>query len=187
MIIVENLRVILTDTFCVTAVSQSHLSQLIEASAVLLRYIVRKLETATNSETKLLLPALLSLAVGRSQELDMEQMILASILKNAKCPEKFADKSMSASTLPSSTAVSATVAGSSAAAGSSSGPTGATSSSGSGNESNGSANAKAESKRSRSDLSTVILQQLTTPLNASLTSHAWTPLSEEPIDCTVSI
>lgn len=73
----------------------------------------------------------------------MEQMILASILKNAKFPEK-------------------------------SQPSGATEKE----------TSKAEAKRSRSDLSTVILQQLTTPLGASLT-HSWTPLSEEPVDCTV--
>lgn len=138
---------------CPLAVSQSHLAQLIEASSVLIRYIVQKLGTATNSETKLLLPALISMAVGRSQDLDMEQMILASILKNAKFPEKFADKSPSCS---------------SASSGDKDG-------------------AKSEAKRSCADLSTVILQQLTTPLGAASVAHAWTPLSEEPVDCTVSV
>lgn len=39
-------------------------------------------------------------------------------------------------------------------------------------------------KRSRSDLSTVILQQLTTPLGLTNVC-AWTPLSEELADCSV--
>lgn len=43
---------------------------------------------------------------------------------------------------------------------------------------------KSEMKRSRSDLSTVILQQLTTPLGAGAFTFA--TLSEEQIDCTVS-
>lgn len=120
---------------------------------------MHKLSTATTSETKLLLPSCISLAVGRSQDLDMEQMILASILKNAKFPEKFADKSP-------------------AGAGGSGGA-------GSGTEKDGGGGSKAESKRSRSDLSTVILQQLTTPLGGKV-AHTWAPLSEEPIDCTVS-
>lgn len=152
-----------TDTyFCshLLAVSQAHLGQLIEASGVLIRYIVQKLSTATNSETKLLLPTVISLAVGRSQDMEIEQLILASILKNAKLPEKFADKSPAASGSGTS------------------GGIGAGSGGGSDKET------KTESKRSRSDLSTVILQQLTTPLGGRV-SHAWTPLSEEPIDCTV--
>lgn len=121
---------------------------------------MNKLSTATYSETKLLLPSCISLAVGRSQDLDMEQMILASILKNAKFPEKFADKS----------------------------PAGASGSGGAGTgteKDGGTGGSKAESKRSRSDLSTVILQQLTTPLGGKV-AHTWAPLSEEPIDCTVS-
>lgn len=40
-------------------------------------------------------------------------------------------------------------------------------------------------KRSRSDLSSVILQQLTTPLG-STNACVWTPLSEEIADCSVS-
>ena len=40
-------------------------------------------------------------------------------------------------------------------------------------------------KRSRSDLSTVILQQLTTPLGSNLIPRTnW--LSEDPVDCSVS-
>lgn len=44
---------------------------------------------------------------------------------------------------------------------------------------------KCEIKASRSDLSSVILQQLTTPLGVS--SYVWTPLSEELTDCSVSV
>lgn len=42
---------------------------------------------------------------------------------------------------------------------------------------------KSEMKRSRSDLSTVILQQLTTPLGKATT--CWTPLTEDLADYTV--
>lgn len=45
---------------------------------------------------------------------------------------------------------------------------------------------KAEMKRSRSDLLTVILQQLSTSLANTATSTTWNPLSEESADCTVS-
>lgn len=46
-------------------------------------------------------------------------------------------------------------------------------------------NPKSEMNRSRSDLSTVILQQLTTPLGIG-TSFPWAPLSEEQTDCSVN-
>lgn len=44
---------------------------------------------------------------------------------------------------------------------------------------------KSEMKRSRSDLLTVILQQLSTSF-ANTSPTAWNPLSEETADCTVS-
>lgn len=43
---------------------------------------------------------------------------------------------------------------------------------------------KCEIKASRSDLSSIILQQLTTPLGVS-NAYVWTPLSEELADCSV--
>lgn len=43
---------------------------------------------------------------------------------------------------------------------------------------------KSEIKRSRSDLSTVIFQQLTAPLEAG--KNSWSPLSDEITDCAVS-
>lgn len=44
---------------------------------------------------------------------------------------------------------------------------------------------KSELKRSRSDLLTVILQQLSTSFGSASTD-SWNPLSEESADCTVS-
>lgn len=63
------------------------MAQVIEASGVLIRYILVKLERATNAEIKLLLPALKSLCEGRSQDKDFDHIILSSILRNAKYPE----------------------------------------------------------------------------------------------------
>lgn len=45
---------------------------------------------------------------------------------------------------------------------------------------------KSEMKRSRSDLLTVILQQLSTSIG-NTNAASWNPLSEEVADCTVSI
>lgn len=61
--------------------------QVIEASGVLIRYILAKLEKGTNVEIKLLLPALKSMCEGRSQDKDLDHIILSSILQNAKYPE----------------------------------------------------------------------------------------------------
>lgn len=44
---------------------------------------------------------------------------------------------------------------------------------------------KSELKRSRSDLSTVILQQLTTPFGSG--GLTWAPLNEEQSDCSVCL
>ena len=67
--------------------SQSDIAQIIEASGVLLKLILKKLETASNLEIKLLLPALKSLCEGRSQDKDFDHVIASSILRNAKFPE----------------------------------------------------------------------------------------------------
>lgn len=60
---------------------------MIDASGVLIRYILAKLEKSTNAEIKLLLPALKSLSEGRCQDKDFDQIVLSSILRNAKFPE----------------------------------------------------------------------------------------------------
>lgn len=138
------------------------MAQVIEASGVLIRYILAKLLSATIAETKLLLPALKSLCEGRSQDKDFDHIILSSILRNAKYPEHLkaatAGKSMKKKVLDFRMLTLIL-----------------------GNEKDSS---KAEMKRSRSDLSTVILQQLTTPMGLT-TAGAWTPLSEELADCSV--
>lgn len=61
--------------------------QITEACGVLIKYILNKFEKSTNSETKLLLPALKSLCEGKSQDQDFDQIVLSSILRNAKYPE----------------------------------------------------------------------------------------------------
>ena len=61
--------------------------QITEACGVLIRYILNKFEKSTNSETKLLLPALKALCEGKSQDQDLDQIVLSSILRGAKYPE----------------------------------------------------------------------------------------------------
>lgn len=61
--------------------------QVIEATGILIMYMLAKLEKATNAETKLILPALKSFCEGRSQEKDFDQIILTSILRNARFPD----------------------------------------------------------------------------------------------------
>lgn len=61
--------------------------QITEACSVLIRYILNKIEKATISETKLLLPALKSLCEGKSQDQDFDQIVLSSILRKATFPE----------------------------------------------------------------------------------------------------
>lgn len=119
------------------------MSQIIDAANILIRYMIPKLEKATNAEIKLLLPALKCLSGGKSQEQGFDYIVLSSILRNAKLPEN-------------------------------------TKSSVTGSEKDSS---KIEMKRSRSDLSTVILQQLTTPLGKS--TACWQPLTEDVADYTV--
>lgn len=130
----------------VLAVCQNQILQITEACGVLIRYILNKFEKSTNSETKLLLPALKSLCEGKSQDQDFDQIVLSSILRNAKYPEHKTN-----------------VTG--------------------GTEKD---SPKSEMKRSRSDLLTVILQQLSTSIGGS-TPTTWNPLSEDVADCTVSV
>lgn len=127
------------------AVCQNQILQITEACGVLIRYILNKFENLSNSETKLLLPALKSLCEGKSQDQDFDQIVLSSILRNAKYPEHKTN-----------------VTG--------------------GTEKD---SPKSEMKRSRSDLLTVILQQLSTSIGGS-TPTTWNPLSEDVADCTVS-
>lgn len=126
-------------------VCQSQLLQVTESCGILIRYILNKFEKSTNSETKLLLPALKSLCQGKSQDQDFDQIVLSSILRNAKYPEH--KPNVSGSTEKDSP--------------------------------------KSEMKRSRSDLLTVILQQLSSSIT-SQTPSTWNPLSEDVADCTVS-
>lgn len=68
-------------------VCQSQMPHVIEATNILIRYILSKLKKATNAEIKLLLPALKSLCEGKSQDQDFDQIVFALILRNAKLPE----------------------------------------------------------------------------------------------------
>lgn len=119
---------------------------MLEASSILIRHILSRLNSSTVSEIKWLLPPLKALCEGKQQTQGFDHVVLASILKNSKFPEH-------------------------------------TKSNVSGSDKD---SPKSEMKRSRSDLSTVILQQLTTPLSAANISNTWAPLSEELTDCTVS-
>ncbi|KAJ6631770.1 Protein purity of essence [Pseudolycoriella hygida] len=131
------------------SISQSNLPIITEASSIIIRFIISKLEKPLNSDTKLFLPkflpALKCLCEGRSLSKDEDVATLTTILRNAKCPEH----------VKSATST---------------------------NEKD----SKCEIKASRSDLSSVILQQLTTPLGVS-NAYVWTPLSEELTDCSVGV
>lgn len=69
------------------SVTKNHTTYVTEASAVLIQYILDKLKRATITETKLLLPALKSLALGQCDEPDNELTLLMSLLKNSTLPE----------------------------------------------------------------------------------------------------
>lgn len=123
---------------------------------MLIRFILTKLSKASVFEIKWLLPPLKSLCESKT--------ILASSASNASLSTvlKF-DHVVVASILKSSKFpdVSKSIVG------------------GGDKES-----PKSEIKRSRSDLSSVILQQLTLPLEVG--NNTWAPLSEELTDCSVS-
>ncbi|XP_055857167.1 protein purity of essence [Episyrphus balteatus] len=125
-------------------VCQTQVPQMIEASSVLSRFILNRLNKLSVFEIKWMLPALKSLCEGKQRLAGFDHATVASILRATKFPD--ASKSI--------------VSGSS-----------------------DKDSPKSEIKRSRSDLSSVILQQLTAPLEVG-NPNAWAPLSEELTDCT---
>lgn len=159
--------------------------QIHEACAILIRFIILRLSKVSVYEMKWLLPALKSLCEGKSNTqttangsnnssntsnvnvpisnvggstgniLQFDYNVVAAVLKSSKYPEN---------------AKSIVSASSSAATGS---------------NASDKDSPKSEIKRSRSDLSSVIIQQLTAPLEAG--KITWAPLSEEQIDCSVNI
>lgn len=150
--------------FLLFAVCQTQISQLHDASAVLIRFILFRLPKVSVYEIKWLLVALKMLCEGRenaangSGSAQFDYNSVAAVLKSAKHPES------------TSKSISSSSSNSSAGGGS-----------GAGTEKE---SPKSEIKRSRSDLSTVILQQLLAPLEPG--KMTWVPLSEEISDCTVS-
>ncbi|EDW12890.2 uncharacterized protein Dmoj_GI22475 [Drosophila mojavensis] len=143
----------------IKSICQTQISQLHDASAVLIRFILFRLPKVSVYEIKWLLGALKMLCEGRESvtqgsPTQFDYNGVAAVLKSAKHPESNS-KSISSSSC-TSVASSAT---------------------GTEKES-----PKSEIKRSRSDLSTVILQQLLAPLEPG--KMTWVPLSEEISDCT---
>uniref|UniRef100_A0A182S8N1 Uncharacterized protein n=1 Tax=Anopheles maculatus TaxID=74869 RepID=A0A182S8N1_9DIPT len=152
----------------VTSLSQTQLQQFTEAASILIRYIILHLDTTAPCKPSILLMALKILCEGkRSNEnqpnttSSASSIISVSGMKYLKYPEIPGNKPASVGTASASSG-----GGSTAGTGDKESP-------------------KTEMKRSRSDLSTVILQQLTTPLCSWAVTFA--ALSEEQIDCTVSI
>uniref|UniRef100_A0A182NQY2 UBR-type domain-containing protein n=1 Tax=Anopheles dirus TaxID=7168 RepID=A0A182NQY2_9DIPT len=149
----------------VTSLSQTQLPQFTEAASILIRYIILHLDTTAPCKPSILLMALRLLCKGKRTDESqpsatgaVSSIISVSGMKYLKYPEIPGNKPASVGT-PS---------------GSGSGVSGAGTSD--------KDSPKAEMKRSRSDLSTVILQQLTTPLCSWAVTFA--ALSEEQIDCT---
>ncbi|XP_055380592.1 protein purity of essence [Condylostylus longicornis] len=124
-------------------VCQQQVPQMIEASTILIKYILNRISKSSVNDILLLLPPLKGLCDGKQQTTSFDNAIVSSLLKSSKFPEHSKNNVTS---------------------GDKDSP-------------------KSEMKRSRSDLSTVILQQLTTPLGAN-TVNCWAPLSEELTDCT---
>ncbi|EAA01010.5 AGAP001157-PA, partial [Anopheles gambiae str. PEST] len=149
----------------VTSLSQTQLPQFTEAASILIRYIILHLDTTAPCKPSILLMALKVLCEGKratenqpNATSSASSIISVSGMKYLKYPEIPGNKPGSVGAASSSTS-----GGSGASAGDKESP-------------------KAEMKRSRSDLSTVILQQLTTPLCSWAVTFA--ALSEEQIDCT---
>uniref|UniRef100_A0A182RFY8 UBR-type domain-containing protein n=1 Tax=Anopheles funestus TaxID=62324 RepID=A0A182RFY8_ANOFN len=149
----------------VTSLSQTQLQQFTEAASILIRYIILHLDTTAPCKPSILLMALKILCEGKRANENQpnatssaSSIISVSGMKYLKYPEIPGNK-------PASVGAS------------SSGSSGGSAASTSDKES-----PKTEMKRSRSDLSTVILQQLTTPLCSWAVTFA--ALSEEQIDCT---
>ncbi|XP_049536263.1 protein purity of essence [Anopheles darlingi] len=148
----------------VTSLSQTKLPQYTEASSILIRYVIQHLDSTAPCKPSILLMALKILCEGKKPDENqpttsaVSSIISISGLKCLKYPEIPGNKS------------SSSVGTSSSSAG------------GSGSVTSDKDSPKVEMKRSRSDLSTVILQQLSTPLgNGAFTFSA---LSEEQTDCT---
>lgn len=165
-------------------VSQTQVPQIHEACAILIRFILHRLDKVSVYEIKWLLPALKSLCEGKPPSnskatstggstasggnstslssisgsvgttLQFDHNVVALVLKSSKYPEN--TKSIVSSS----------------------------SSAGGGSSSGDKDSPKSEIKRSRSDLSSIIIQQLTAPLEAG--KITWAPLSEELTDCSVS-
>ncbi|KAH8249088.1 hypothetical protein KR032_005683 [Drosophila birchii] len=144
----------------IKTICQTQISQLHDATAVLIRFIIYRLPRVSVYETKWLLVALKMLCEGRENVSMSSAMFdynaVATVLKSCKHPESSSTKSI----LPSSSSSSSSGTG--------------------GNADKDSP--KLEIKRSRSDLSSVILQQLLAPLEPG--KMTWVPLSEEVTDCT---
>ncbi|KAL9924505.1 E3 ubiquitin-protein ligase-like protein poe [Glossina fuscipes fuscipes] len=162
-------------------VSQTQVPQIHEACAILIRFILHRLDKVSVYEIKWLLPALKSLCEGKPPSnskatstggstasgnnstslssisgsvgttLQFDHNVVALVLKSSKYPEN--TKSIVSSS----------------------------SSAGGGSSSGDKDSPKSEIKRSRSDLSSIIIQQLTAPLEAG--KITWAPLSEELTDC----
>lgn len=130
--------------FLSPAVCHSQMDQITEATSILIRFLLNRLENSSTTECKILLGPLKSLCEGKSTLNVLDVTVLIAMLKNAKQPET------TKSPPPNSDKDSP----------------------------------KSEMKRSRSDLSCVIMQQLTTPLMSG--TYTWTPLNEEQKDCSVS-
>ncbi|XP_058454823.1 protein purity of essence [Malaya genurostris] len=149
----------------VTSLSQTQLPQFAEAATVLIRYVMQHLDVQATNKPSILLMALKVLCEGRKEHEHaagssaVSSIISASGMKYIKYPEAHSKSSAVGS------------GSSSSGVGVGAGSTGSEKDS-----------PKSEMKRSRSDLSTVILQQLTTPLGAGVFTFA--TLSEEQIDCT---
>lgn len=124
-----------------------------------------------------MLHALKSLCEGKSQDQDFDQIIFSSILRNAKYPEHKSNVTGKIKTIKKINVIDHLVysniytflcifyynfTGSSEKD-----------------------SPKSEMKRSRSDLLTVILQQLSTSIGNGNAAN-WNPLSEDVADCTVS-
>ncbi|ALC38729.1 poe [Drosophila busckii] len=138
----------------IKSICQTQISQLHDASAVLIRFMLYRLPKVSVYELKWLLAALKMMLEGRDNNnssagpsaAQFNYNEVAALLKSAKHPESNAKSSGSSSTSTEKDSP------------------------------------KSEIKRSRSDLSTVILQQLLAPLEAG--KMTWLPLSEEINDCT---
>ncbi|XP_030384737.1 protein purity of essence [Scaptodrosophila lebanonensis] len=147
----------------IKSICQTQISQLHDAAAVLIRFILFRLPKVSIYELKWLLAALKMLCEGKSScptntaagaavntnaLSSFDYNAVANVLKSAKHPESSNKSIISSSSHSSSDKESP----------------------------------KSEIKRSRSDLSSIILHQLLAPLEPG--KMTWVPLSEDVTDCT---